>query len=429
MAGAKPRSVFTRSMKYQYLLVLLGILTACQKPTTDPLNRAVALLPLIRGDDYWKSQAQQAVVDELFRERQTKRAEDILAEIPGYRRALARLDGVEVLIRMGKFDEAGRQLESLGSLPREGAAQQSWEIMGRLFSLGEAAGYGPQALAAVEKAGIAVPPMFQNLSKETFMTAGSEKSSVDPLGEEGRKFLAPAAKGSKQKAPEKSKAGSIQEAPEGGGKLQARMKISSGGDALLARAEGLLARGEREKAKDLLQPPLQEAQGYRLANVGTRAELLRLAWLAGLEKPVEAQLDELVQLTRSQPAALETSYGYWGKVVRLLATASRQEQAVALAAEASERIREALPPFFQTQALAELGTGLYQAGLKEQARELWREALAVAAKVSNPRSQAWGALQVSLAAVRSGASFTPEELEQIGRIEKALPEAFVRIGQ
>jgi hypothetical protein len=88
-----------------------------------------------------------------------------------------------------------------------------------------------------------------------------------------------------------------------------------------------------------------------------------------------------------------------------------------------------LPPFFQTQALAELGTGLYQAGLKEQARELWREALAVAEKVSNPRSQAWGAFQVCLAAVRSGASFTPEELEQMGRIEKALPEAYARIGQ
>lgn len=417
-------------MKYKYLLVLFVILSACQKQTAVPLNRAVALLPLIRGDDYWKSQAQQAVVDELFRERQTKRAEDIIAEIPGYRRALARLDGVEVLIRMGKFDEAGRQLESLGSLPREGAAQQSWEIMGRLFSLGEAAGYGPQALAAVEKAGIAVPPMFQNLGKETFMTAGSEKSSVDPLGEEGRKVLALATGVSKKKkALEKSKGGSIQEAPEGGGKLQARMKISSGGDALLARAEGLLARGEREKAKELLQPSLQEAQGYRLANVGTRAELLRLAWLAGLEEPVKAQLDELVQLTRSQPAALETSYGYWGKVVRLLATASRQEQATALAAEAPERIREALPPFFQTQALAELGTGLYQAGLKEQARELWREALAVAEKVSNPRSQAWGAFQVCLAAVRSGASFTPEELEQMGRIEKALPEAYARIGQ
>ena len=417
-------------MKYKYLLVLFVILSACQKPTAVPLNRAVALLPLIRGDDYWKSQAQQAVVDELFRERQTKRAEDIIAEIPGYRRALARLDGVEVLIRMGKFDEAGRQLESLGSLPREGSAQQSWEIMGRLISLGEAAGYGPQALAAVEKAGIAVPPMFQNLDKETFMTAGSEKSSVDPLGEEGRKVLAPATGVSKKKkALEKSKGGSIQEAPEGGGKLQARMKISSGGDALLARAEGLLARGEREKAKDLLQPSLQEAQGYRLANVGKRAELLRLAWLAGLEEQVKAQLDELVQLTRSQPAALETSYGYWGKVVRLLATAFRQEQAIALAAEAPERIREALPPFFQTQALAELGTGLYQAGLKEQARGLWREALAVAEKVSNPRSQAWGAFQVCLAAVRSRATFTPEELEQMGRIEKALPEAYARIGQ
>lgn len=416
-------------MKFILLMSTL-FLAACQPPVTQPLEKAVGMLPLIRGDEYWKAQAQQAVVGELFWAGQTKRAEYILAEIPGYRRALARLDGVEVLIRKGQFDEAGRQLESYGSLPREGAAQQSWEIMGRLFSLGEAAGYGPQTLAAAEKDGITIPPMFQNLGKETFMTAGSEQSSVDPLGQEGRKApLTAAGPSSKQKLLEKSNEASVQEAPEGGGKLQARMKIASGGGAMLARAEGLLARGDREQAKVLLQPSLQQAMGYRLANVGTRAELLRLAWLAGLEDPVKVQLEDLIQLTRTQPAALETAYGYWGKVVRLLATAGRWDEAVALAAEAPGRIRKALPPFFQAQALAELGTGVYQAGLTEQARKLWREALEVAEKVSNPRSRAWAIFQVCLAAVRSGASFTPEELEAIGRMEKALPEAYARIGQ
>ena len=53
----------------------------------------------------------------------------------------------------------------------------------------------------------------------------------------------------------------------------------------------------------------------------------------------------------------------------------------------------------------------------------------MAEKVPNPRSRAWAIFQVCLAAVRSGASFTPEELEAIGRMEKALPEAYARIGQ
>jgi tetratricopeptide (TPR) repeat protein len=207
------------------------------------------------------------------------------------------------------------------------------------------------------------------------------------------------------------------------------MKISSGGGALLVRVEGLLAQGDREQAKVLLQPVLEEAMGYRFANVGTRAELLRMAWLAGLEDPVRTQLDELVQQTRAQPAALETSYGYRGKVVRLLALAGRQDDAAKLVAEAPPLIREALPPFFQAQALAELGTGVYQAGLMEQARELWREALVVSEKLSNPRSRAWGVFQVCLAVVRSGATFNSDELEEIGKIEKALPEAYARIGQ
>jgi hypothetical protein len=116
-------------------------------------------------------------------------------------------------------------------------------------------------------------------------------------------------------------------------------------------------------------------------------------------------------------------------VVRLLALAGRQDDAAKLVAEAPPLIREALPPFFQAQALAELGTGVYQAGLMEQARELWREALVVSEKLSNPRSRAWGVFQVCLAVVRSGATFNSDELEEIGKIEKALPEAYARIGQ
>jgi tetratricopeptide (TPR) repeat protein len=417
-------------MKIKYLFVLLLVLVGCQKPVTDPLDRAATLLPLIRGDEYWRSQAQLAVAAELSRAGRIEKANSLVSEIQGYRRALALLDGVQTQLEAGRFSEAGQVLLSYGSLPREGSAQQSWEIMGRLLSLGEAAGIGKETLAAVEQAGISVPPMFQILGQETFLTAGAADSTVDPLGVEGRKALPGVAKGKdKKKKVDPGKPSAVQEAPEGGGKLQARMKIVSGGSALIIRAKGLLAAGQTEEAKVLLQPALEEGSGYRVGNLAAKADLLRVAWQAGLRDLVNPQLEEMISQTRVQPAALDTAYGYWGQVVRLLATVGRNDEATALALEAPPRIREALTPFFQAQALAELGAGVYQAGLTEQARQLWGEALSVAEKIPNPRSRAWGVLQVCLAAARSGAAFTPEELEKIDRIEKALPEAYAQIGQ
>ena len=402
---------------------------ACHSPVENPLQQASGMLPLIRGDEYWKSQAQRAVACELFRQDQSERAEELILQIQGYRRALARLDGVEVLIQKGKFEEASRQLISYGTLPQEGVAQQSWEIMGRMFALGEAAGCGAETLAAAEKAGIVVPPMFKNLSKGSFMTAGAKEFNIDSSGSEDRK-----GKGNKTKSAERKKEkppgnGISKEAPEGGEKLQVRMKIYSGGLAILDRTEGLIAQGNLNEAKDTIRQSLSEGVEFRMSNVGMRADCLRLAYHAGFQDEVAKSVDDLLKITRSQPKELDTAYLYWGKVVRLLGVLGRVGEANTMTAEGAERISTGLPEFFQMQAYAELGTGVYQAGLEKEARRLWNDALIVAEKIENPRSRAWGVFQVLLGQARAGATTTSEEEERINKIKKMLPEAYARIGQ
>lgn len=402
---------------------------ACHSPVENPLQQASGMLPLIRGDDYWKSQAQRAVAHELFRQDQSERAEELILQIQGYRRALAHLDGVEVLIQKGKFEDAGRQLLRYGSLPLEGVAQQSWEIMGRMFALGEAAGCGAETLAAVEKAGILVPPMFKNLGKGSFMTAGAKEGSNDSSGGgdlKGMKKKVKSAEGQKGNPPGN---GTSKEAPEGGEKLQARMKISSGGLAISDRTEGLIALGKLNEAKDTIRQSLVEGVEFRMSNVGMRADSLKLAYQAGFQDEVAKSIDDLLKITRSQPKELDTAYLYWGKVVRLLGVLGMLSEANTMTTEGAERIPTGLPDFFQMQAYAELGTGVYQAGLEEQARKLWNDALIVAEKIENPRSRAWGVFQVLLAQARAGAVTISHEEERINRIKKNLPEAYARIGQ
>jgi hypothetical protein len=116
-------------------------------------------------------------------------------------------------------------------------------------------------------------------------------------------------------------------------------------------------------------------------------------------------------------------------VIHLLGAVGKKELAVTLTHEAEERIHVALPDFFQAQALAELGTGVYLAGLHVEARDLWVKALQIAEKIPNPRSRAWGVFQVLIAEARAGATILPQEEIFIGRIEKALPSAYVAIGQ
>jgi len=424
----KPRIFFNTLMNPIFLFFMLFV-AACHSPVENPLQQASGMLPLIRGDEYWTSQAQRAVACELFRQDQSARAEELILQIQGYRRALARLDGVEVLIQKGKFEEASRQLISYGTLPQEGVAQQSWEIMGRMFALGEAAGCGAETLAAVEKAGIVVPPMFKDLSKGSFMTAGAKEFNIDSSGSVDRK-----AKGKKAKPAERQKEnspgnGTSKEAPEGGEKLQGRMKIASGGLAILDRTEGLIAQGKLSEAKDTIRQSLSEGIEFRMSNVGMRADCLRLAYHAGFQDEVAKSIDDLLKITRSQPKALDTAYLYWGKVVRLLGVLGMADEANTMTAEGAERILTGLPEFFQMQAYAELGTGVYQAGLEKEARKLWSDALIVAEKIENPRSRAWGVFQVLLGQARAGALTTSEEEEKINKIKKILPEAYARIGQ
>ena len=424
----KPRTLFNPSMHPIFLIFML-VVTACHSPVEDPLQKATAMLPLIRGDEYWQSQAQRAVACELFRQDQSERAEELILQIQGYRRALARLDGVEVLIQKGKFEEASRQLISYGTLPQEGVAQQSWEIMGRMFALAEAAGCGAETLAAVEKAGILVPPMFKYLGKGSFMTAGAKEFNIDSSGSVDRK-----GKGKKTKSAGVQKEnspgnGTSKEAPEGGEKLQGRMKIASGGLAILDRTEGLIAQGKLSEAKDTIRQSLSEGVEFRMSNVGMRADCLRLAYHAGFQDEVAKSVDDLLKITRSQPKQLDTAYLYWGKVVRLLGVLGMADEANTMTAEGAERISTGLPEFFQMQAYAELGTGVYQAGLEKEARRLWNDALIVAEKIENPRSRAWGVFQVLLAQARAGATTISEEEEIINKIKKMLPEAYARIGQ
>jgi hypothetical protein len=422
------------SMSHSLLLIFALLISGCQKVQEEPLLRASEYLPLIRGDDYWLTLAQLDLVDQLYRNKNTDKAGALLNVIMGYRRAIGTLRGVEALVRFGYFDQACGQLSKMGSLPQEGAAQQKWEIIANLISLAEAAGCREQVVTAITRAGVDVPPMFQDLGNKSFMSSGSKNSSVDPSSKGGLKTSPfkpiPLSKSeSSEKSESSNRIKSSNEASEGGEKLQARMMIASGGRALILRAEGLLARGEAGEARKLLTPVVSEGVDYRFANVGDLADLFRLAHAAGLEKEVNQKEDSLVRATRAQAPALTTAYKYWGKMIHLLGVIEKKELAGTLAHEAEERIHATLPDFFQAQALAELGTGVYLAGLHLEARDLWIKALQIAEKIPNPRSRAWGAFQVLIAEARAGATILPQEEIFIGRIEKALPSAYARIGQ
>jgi hypothetical protein len=134
--------------------------------------------------------------------------------------------------------------------------------------------------------------------------------------------------------------GTSKEAPEGGEKLQGRMKIASGGLAILDRTEGLIAQGKLSEAKDTIRQSLSEGVEFRMSNVGMRADCLRLAYHAGFQDEVAKSIDDLLKITRSQPKELDTAYLYWGKVIRLLGVLGRVGEANTMTEEGAEGGRD-----------------------------------------------------------------------------------------
>lgn len=361
-------------------------------------------------------------------------ANDGAKEIPNYRQALARLKIIEVKIKRGAMTEAANDLLSLPKLPLDGVSQQRWEILARQLSLAEAVGIYPQMLQAFRNAAIEVPPMFGDGVEERFLDAASSSSTVDPeqpLGRRSSQKLQTRLPSQTVASPDKPASspggGMSLEASEGGEKLMARMKIRMGNSALLARAEGLLAIGQVEEAKQLLQLPLLDVEGYRFSSPEQQAEFLMLANRCGLAEQAQPFLRPLLNDLKVYPPLHGSLGSYLASGIVLASLEGRKDEARALLEYGLKSLRQH-SEFSRNENLADLGAGCWRAGLEREARNCWRLALEGAAKIPNPPSRAVGAFQVLMAQVASGASLGPEEAEQIKGILKALPEAYAGVG-
>jgi hypothetical protein len=395
-----------------YLLILFFLAGCARVGPTDPqLELAASLVNNMRGDDGTKSIALLELAEAQASTGRWQQAEQTARSIQNYRLALAFLEVAEQKIIEGRFEDAARDLVAQPNLAFDGIAQQRWEIISRQLSLAEAVGIYPAMLAAMEKAGVDVPPMFRT-GDET--KGGSSSTAV------------PAAAGvipGSPKAP-----GRNLEASEGGEKLMGRMKVRMGMAGRMARARGFLATGQAEEARQLLLPVLLEPSAHPFPNLASEAEFLCLAIRGGLRDQAAARVKPVLEGIGEFPV-LDSSLGsVMAAGVELASLEGQKDKAQALVQYGREGLRKH-SEFSRNENLARMGVGCWRAGMPDEARACWEAALEGARQIPNPRSRAVGAFEVLMAQIQAGAPLLLAERTRIVAILKELPEAYAKIGQ
>jgi hypothetical protein len=425
-------------MNSLFLAVVLAILVSCSG--NQKLPPQLVLMNSLAGDmrdaGPIKSECLVELTKVLALQGYYNDAEETAQSIPNYRSAMAKLCSVEARIEKGEFQLAAEQLLSTPYLPKDGVAQQQWEIISKQLSLAEAVEVFPEMVAAYVKAKVPVPPLFrvgdattvsnpagQNISKS--QTLGSRVPSIDSPK---KPLLADNKKSKGDQAKDSGNQPKNYEASEGGEKLMARMKAKMGFKALMVRAEGLLALQKRDEAKQLMLTMLTVDNPNRFPNLLIQTEYYGLAWQAGLEDQVRPFILPTLESLKSFPVLHSDLGAFLAAGIVLACLDGKQEMAQVLLAYGKEGLRQH-SEFSRNENYAKLGEGCWRAGLEKEARDCWERSLQGASVIPNPQSRAVGAFQVLLAQIHSQAPTLPNEEKQIRAILEKLPEAYSAIGQ
>ena len=407
-------------------LVLLGV--SCTSKRSGPENLLLRILPQIKGNEYWRSLAYVDYARFLAEEGRFEECDKIAAEIPNYRRALARLAVPESMVAAGKFEEARKILLTMGEVPRYGVGPQESEIVSRMVGCAEAAGCLSEVVDLLLEKKIKSAKNYDDirvaLNAELQGVATKEAQIKDNQTKavESSKSSASTGKTSDTNSSSQPKQISKENA------LLRRMALSAGSRGIVIRLKGLLAVNRTREAHELLSAIFLPAKSYPFANLADEALVCKLGWRCGWDTQPETTLDRLKKLASKSPGGLETGYAGVGEVIVFAAEMQRPDIARALLTEAEEKSKQ-LPSFFRTMAIADLARAAKLSGFDDEAGRLLCVVVQTSGENPNPRSKALGCFWSLMAALEGNKTIRGNWEEQIEAILKDLPAQYERIAK
>lgn len=407
-------------------LVLLGV--SCTSKKSGPENLLLRILPQIKGNEYWRSLAYVDYASFLAEEGRFEECDKIAAEIPNYRRALARLAVPESMVAAGKFKEARNTLLSMGEVPRYGVGPQESEIVSRLVGCAEAAGCLSEVVDLLlekkiksaknyDDIRVALNAQLQGVATKEAQIKDNQSKAV-----ESSKSSASTGKTSDTNSASKPKQISMENA------LLRRMALSAGSRGIVIRLKGLMAVNRTREAHELLSAIFLPDISYPFANLADEALVCKLGWRCGWDSQPETTLDRLKKLASKSPGGLETGYAGVGEVIVFAAELQRPDIARALLTEAEEKSKQ-LPSFFRTMAIADLARAAKLSGFDDEAGRLLLVVVQTSGENPNPRSKALGCFWALMAALEGKITIRGNWEVQIEAILKDLPAQYERIAK
>jgi len=406
------------------LIILLGV--SCTNKRSGPENLLLGVLPQIKGNEYWRSLAYVDYARFLAEKGRFEECDAIAAEIPNYRRALARLAVPESMVAAGKFEEARKTLLSMGEVPRYGVGPQESEIVSRMIGCAEAAGCLGEVVDLLLEKKIKSARNYDdvrvalNAELQGVPTKEAQIKDNQSMAGESSKSSASTGKTSDANSSSKPKQVSKENA------LLRRMALSAGSRGIVIRLKGLLALNRNSEAHELLSAIFVPEKSYPFASLADEALVCKLGWRCGWDSQPDTTLDRLKKLASKSPGGLETGYAGVGEVIVFAAEMQRPDIARALLTEAEQKSKQ-LPSFLRTMAVSDLARAAKLSGFEEEAGRLLLDVVQTSRENPNPRSKALGCFWALMAALDGDEPMRGKWEEQIESILKDLPAQYERI--
>jgi hypothetical protein len=405
-------------------IILLGV--SCTNKRSGPENLLLGVLPQIKGNEYWRSLAYVDYARFLAEKGRFEECDAIAAEIPNYRRALARLAVPESMVAAGKFEEARKTLLSMGEVPRYGVGPQESEIVSRMIGCAEAAGCLGEVVDLLLEKKIKSAKNYDDVrvalkaELQADATKGSQIKDNQSKAVESSKSSASTVKAPDLDLSSKPKQISKENA------LLRRMALSAGSRGIVIRLEGLLAADRISEAHEFLSAIFMPEKRYPFASLADEALVCKIGWKCGWDSQADTTLDRLKKLASKSPGGLETGYVGVGEVIVFAAEMSRLDVARELLTEAEAKSKQ-LPSFFRTMAVSDLARAAKLSGFDDEAGKLLLDVVQCSAANPNPRSKALGCFWALMAALEGDKPMRGNWEGQIEAILKDLPAQYERI--
>ena len=405
-------------------LLLLGV--SCANNRSYPENLLLSILQQVKGNEYWRSLAYVDYARFLAEKGRFEECDAIAAEIPNYRRALARLAVPESMVAAGKFEEARKTLLSMGEVPRYGVGPQESEIVSRMVGCAEAAGCLIEVVDLLLEKKVKSAKNYDEvraaLMAELQGVAIKESQIKDNQSKTVESTKRSASTGTTSDANSSSKPKQVSKENA----LLRRMALSAGSRGVVIRLKGLLAVNRIREAHELLSAIFLPGNSYPFANLADEAQVCKLGWQCGWDSQPDTTLDRLKKLASKSPGGLETGYAGVGEVIVFAAEMQRQDVARALLTEAEEKSNQ-LPTFLRTMAVSDLARAAKLSGFDDEAGRLLLDVVQTSGENPNPRSKALGCFWALMAALEGDKPIRGSWEGQIEAILKDLPAQYERI--